>query len=1141
MAVPTPGRPLPFGGCRVVLREAGARPAEASRPAPEPRHVTGWRESFASLCGRVIVLGGFWSLVSLILRPVRWVRRLDDVFGLVNLPVGPSLFSVVLLFVVGGAVRRRIRVSLWLLLAFQALAGLYLLAVLGQIVLNRNDSGDISVSDAVELALNAGLTIALVVLLYRSREAFSSRLEPGARWRALAVLVGGLALSLTASLAFTLALPGHLRGLPHKLEWAVRVPFGVEPSTTEVGWHGEHGHHWIAALAGLVSAAALMSAALVFLRSARAKTYLTAQDELDLRGLLLHAGDRDSLGYFATRHDKSVIFAPGHTAAVTYRVLANVSLASADPVGPPAAWPAAISAWLSEARSFGWFPAVLSASEDGAKAYVAAGLKALPIGDEAIIEVDTFTLEGPTMQPVRRAVHRVQRAGYTITVHRHADLSPDQLAEIERRAEDWRGDDTERGFSMALGRLGAAADSDCVAVLAHDCEGQLRGMLSMVPWGRRGLSLDLMRRDRTSENGLVEAMVASLVSAARDDLGVRFISLNFAMFRGVFSAAERVGAGPVVRLTSRVLTFASRFWQIESLYRSNARYLPRWTPRYLCYDSSLTLTRVALAAGIAEGFLPALGGSRERDRDGDVLYDGATLPFAEAVARQRLSTRNGARPLRRLSQQQRVRHAKLQRLRDAGRDPYPVSVPRSCEVAELVRCFADLAPDTATGHRASVVGRVRALRDFGGLTFATLQDGDAGIQAMVSTSALGEKEHRLLRTALDLGDYLSVTGEVVTSRRGELSVLVDSWQLAAKCLRPLPDARAGFADPDARVRRRHVDLIVNPEAMDMLVKRSAAVREVRRAFDRRGYLEVETPMLQSIHGGANARPFVTHINAYDATLYLRIAPELYLKRLCVGGMRRVFELNRNFRNEGADATHNPEFTSIEAYQAYADYLDMRELTRELILEVATAVHGRPMARRPRPGSGYDEIDLSGPWRSVTVHEAVSQACGTPVSIDTGFEELSALCRTHGVSRPAEATQGLLVTALYEALVEKQTTEPTFYLDFPIETSPLTRAHRSDPRLSERWDLVAFGAEIGTAYSELIDPVDQRQRLTDQSLRAADGDPEAMQVDEAFLSALEYAMPPTGGLGIGVDRLVMMLAGASIRQTLAFPFVRPGAR
>jgi lysyl-tRNA synthetase class 2 len=1118
------------------LQETG--PTGPSRPGVV---LTGWRATFASWCGRVIMLAGFWSVLSLVLRPVRAARRVDDLFGLVNLPVGPSIFSVVLLFIIGGAVRRRMRVALWLLLAFQFLAALYLIAVLIQVAARVEDTHNLSVLQTGELVINAILTIALVILLWLSRRAFSSRLEPGARWRALAVLLVGLAISVTVSLVLTFAFPDRLRHFGRRVAWAVRVAFGVEPDTTEVGWAGQHGHHWIAALAGLISAAALVAAALVFLRSARAKAYLTAQDELAVRGLLIQAGERDSLGYFATRHDKSVIFAGNHGAAVTYRVLANVSLASADPIGPHAAWEPAIDAWLAEARSFGWFPAVLSASEEGAKAYVAAGLKALPIGDEAVIEVDGFTLEGATMQPVRRAVHRVQRAGYTITVRRHADLSEEQLAEIAQRAEDWRGDETERGFSMALGRLGDPADGPCVAVLAHDRDGRLRGMLSMVPWGQRGLSLDLMRRDRDSENGLVEAMVAALVNAARDELGVRAISLNFAMFRGIFSAAERVGAGPAVRLTSRVLTFASRFWQIESLYRSNARYLPRWTPRYLCYDSSLTLTRVALAAGIAEGFLPALRGPVERSSDGDVEYEGHRLPFAEAVELQRRTLRRPLIPRRRLSQQQQVRHDKLDRLVEAGVDPYPVSVPRSCDIAAVRERFGQLPPDSHTGEQVSVVGRVRALRDLGGVTFAVLHEGSASIQAMVEASCISPESHALLQASVDLGDHISVSGEVVTSRRGELSVLVSDWRMASKCLRPLPDAHAGFADPDARVRLRHVDLIVNPDAMEMLTKRSVAVRAIRESFAHRDFLEVETPMLQAVHGGANARPFVTHINAYDSTLYLRIAPELFLKRLCVGGMRRVFELNRNFRNEGADATHNPEFTSVEAYQAYSDYLGMRELTRELILEVATAMHGKPIALRPGPDGEPIEVDLSLPWRSMTVHEAVSKAVGMPVTADTTVAELSSLCKARDIVRPAEITPGLLVAELYEALVEKQTVEPTFYLDFPAETSPLTRKHRTDPRLSERWDLVAFGAEIGTAYSELIDPVDQRQRLTEQSAKAAAGDPEAMQVDEAFLSALEYAMPPTGGLGIGVDRLVMMLTGASIRQTLAFPFVRPGGR
>jgi lysyl-tRNA synthetase class 2 len=297
---------------------------------------------------------------------------------------------------------------------------------------------------------------------------------------------------------------------------------------------------------------------------------------------------------------------------------------------------------------------------------------------------------------------------------------------------------------------------------------------------------------------------------------------------------------------------------------------------------------------------------------------------------------------------------------------------------------------------------------------------------------------------------------------------------------------------------------------------------------------VETPVLQAVHGGANARPFVTRSNAYDMRLYLRIAPELYLKRLAVGGVAKVFELGRTFRNEGVDATHNPEFTMLEAYEAYGDYTTMREVTRELVVAAAVAAHGAPVLRRP----DGTEVDLSGGWPVLTVHDAVARALGEPVTPDTPRDELRALAARAKVPLNPGWDRGHVLLELYERLVEEQTGAPTFYTDFPTEVSPLTRAHRKDPRLAERWDLVAYGAELGTAYTELIDPVEQRRRLTEQSLRAAGGDPEAMELDEDFLQALEYAMPPTGGLGLGVDRLVMLLTGRSIRETVPFPLVRP---
>lgn len=1080
-------------------------------------------ERAASWPGRTVTIAGVWLLISLPVRHHPWAQRVDDAFELLNVPATRNLFVIVGLLLLGSALRRRLRAALLFVIAVQIVA-----AVLGAIVVaiaaaswDDLDAADLDLTrgEVVLTGIAAVVGLVLAVVLWWARRAFPARLAPGTRRAALAVLGAGLAASWLTVVVVTEVFPRTLQGSGERLTWATRAAFGLSAAGDRAGLSGHSGHHWIAALGGTLSALALLAAVAMFLRAARAAQFLGADEELDVRRLLLESGDRDSLGYFATRRDKSVVFSPDGRAAITYRVTASVSLASADPIGHPASWPAAVDAWLADARGHGWFPAVLSASEAGADVYVAAGLKALSLGDEAVVEVEDFTLEGRTMRPVRQAVTRIRRAGYTLVARRHGAVSAEEWATLTAKAEDWRGDAPERGFSMALGRLGDPSDERCVLVTAHDTNGDVRGLLSFVPWGTRGLSLDLMRRDRTAENGLNEFMVAGLIEAC-PSLAVRRISLNFAMFRAVFSSADRVGAGPVTRLTDAVLSVASRFWQLESLYRSNAKYLPAWLPRFVCYDSSLTLTRAALAAGMAEGFLPAF------PLTGRPLDDG----FAEHVRDLEDGLLRAARPQYRLNQQQQARRAKAEKLAD----PYPVRVPRTATLAEVRAAHDGLGPGQRTGVTVSVAGRVRALRDLGGVSFGVLQGDGVTLQVMLTADGTAPDVRRTWKETVDLGDHVAVTGEVVTSARGELSVLAGEWTMAAKCLRPLPDAHAGFSDPEARVRQRYLDLLVNDDAMRVLEQRSVAVRALRDSFATRGFTEVETPMLQAVHGGAAARPFRTHINAYDTDLYLRIAPELYLKRLCVAGMSKVFELNRNFRNEGVDATHNPEFTALEAYQAYADYTDMRELTRTIILDVATAVHGAPIARRPT-----GPVDLSAPWPVITVHDAISRAAGTRLTPDTTVGDYRAVCAAHHVNAPSDATPGELAAALYDALVERATTYPTFYVDFPVDTSPLTRVHRDDPRLAERWDLVAYGAELGTAYSELVDPVDQRERLTAQSLKAAAGDPEAMQIDEAFLTALEYAMPPTGGLGLGVDRLVMFLTGTSIRATLAFPFHRPG--
>ena len=487
-----------------------------------------------------------------------------------------------------------------------------------------------------------------------------------------------------------------------------------------------------------------------------------------------------------------------------------------------------------------------------------------------------------------------------------------------------------------------------------------------------------------------------------------------------------------------------------------------------------------------------------------------------------------------LPEQIRVRMEKLDRLRKEGIDPYPVNFPRTATISEVREKHQGLEPDTATGERVGVTGRVMLSRQGGKLCFATIRDGTGDLQIMLSLDRVGEESLARWKRDIDLGDHVGVEGEVITSRRGELSIMVERWALTSKCLRPLPEKHAGLTDPEARVRLRYVDLIVNDEARRMAHIRSATVRAVRDFWHEEGYLEVETPMLQPIHGGAAARPFKTHINAYDMELYLRIAIELYLKRLVVGGIEKVFEINRNFRNEGADATHNPEFTMLEAYGTYLDYNDMAVLTQRMYQKAVVAALGTTVVVHDG-----QEYDLGIPeWPRVTLYGAVSEALGEEITPGTPLEELRRYADKREVHWDPKWGPGKLVQELFEALVEHTLIQPTFVLDYPLETSPLTRQHREDPRLTEKWDLIGFGTELGTAYSELIDPIEQRRRLTEQSLLAAGGDPEAMQLDEDFLRALEYAMPPTGGMGAGIDRMIMAFTGRNIRETILFPLVKP---
>lgn len=487
-----------------------------------------------------------------------------------------------------------------------------------------------------------------------------------------------------------------------------------------------------------------------------------------------------------------------------------------------------------------------------------------------------------------------------------------------------------------------------------------------------------------------------------------------------------------------------------------------------------------------------------------------------------------------LPEQMRVRLDKRARMLAVGVDPYPVSVPRTHTLLALRERFdpAELGMDARTGEVVSVTGRVIFLRNTGKLCFGRLREGDGTeLQVMLSLLDVGERALADFKSLVDIGDHLSVTGEVVTSRRGELSVRADSWQMAAKTLRPLPVEHKPLSS-ETRVRMRYADLIVRPEARDMVRMRAAVLATIREVLAERGYVEVETPILQYVHGGV-AAPFRTHLNAFDEAMTLRIALELHLKRAVIGGIEKVYEIGRNFRNEGLDSTHHPEFTMLEAYQAYGDYNTMAELTRELIVRCARAVD-RTVVPDGRGGS----VDLEQEWREAPLHELVSGAVGIELVPDTPREDVVKIAADHGIDVPMTWGQGEIVVELFEQLVEDTLLIPTFVRDFPQSTKPLARRHRTVPGLAEAWDLVIAGVEISPAYSELSDPVDQRERLAEQARRAAAGDQEAMQFDEDFLRALEYGMPPAGGMGMGVDRLMRMLTGSGIRDTILFPLVRP---
>lgn len=475
-----------------------------------------------------------------------------------------------------------------------------------------------------------------------------------------------------------------------------------------------------------------------------------------------------------------------------------------------------------------------------------------------------------------------------------------------------------------------------------------------------------------------------------------------------------------------------------------------------------------------------------------------------------------------------VRRKKLDELRKKGINPFGGRFPGSRKAQEIIDGF-----ERFNDKKVKIAGRIMAKRNMGKATFAHVQDISGKIQVYVRVNEVGEEQYEIF-THFDIGDIIGVSGKVFKTQRGEISVWADSIKLLSKSLRPLPEKWHGLKDVELRYRQRYVDLIVNPEVKDVFITRSRIIKAIRNYLDRLGFLEVETPMMHPIPGGAAARPFITHHNTLDMELYLRIAPELYLKRLLVGGLEKVYEINRNFRNEGISTKHNPEFTMLELYQAYADYKDMMRITENLVATVAKNVLGTTRVE-------YEDqlIDLTPPWTRIPMLEAIKEYSGVDFTVIKGDEEAKAAAAGLGLDIDKDATRGSIINDVFEELVEPKLIQPTFVTDYPIEISPLAKRKSNDPAYTYRFEAFIYAREMANAFSELNDPIDQEQRFRKQVEQRAAGDDEAHRMDEDYINALEYGMPPAGGLGIGIDRLVMLLTNSSsIRDVLLFPQMKP---
>lgn len=1044
--------------------------------------------------------------------------HLDQYF--VHAPATNLLWAAAAALLAVGLARRK-RIAWWVVLLYQ---------------LSWLPANLIDIASEHDLKAVPGLLVHLAVLalLIAARAEFTARIRPCAPRRVITTFIAGLVAAGVAGWCVVQLFPGSLApGAPRALFVLAQFTGGLLVHPAQLSGSAPFP---TAFLVGLFGASVLAATAVVLIRTQRADHALTEADEKALRALL-DGPDPSSTDYLATRRDRGIVFAPNGRAAVGYRVEAGICLALGDPLGTRDCWPQAVAAWQRYARRFGWPVAVIGAGDAGMAVYRRAGLEAVAGGAEALLDTRTFALTTPELRPVRDTVTRLRKEGVTVRIRRHRDIGTGEFARLAVTAEQWRRTETERAYPLPLGRFGDRRDGDCLLVEAVDAEDRVLGMLSLVPWGRTGATLELLRRAPDSTEDITDLLVAEFALHAEQH-GIEQVSLNFTVFRSVFEAAGRRGRpGPACGIRSAVAAILaaarglppafSQWWQLDQLYRSASRFQPRWSTRYVMVADPRDLPRTAVAAALAEGLLPRLAGYA-----GTFTHTGRyrAAPEHTAAAPPAAVTPADPVPAQDLRPEQvRVRTAKLDRLTGANIDPYPPPLPPTHTVTAARR--------VPRGTTVRVSGRLLRRRDCGGVVFAVIRDWTGDIQLLLDRERLGAARCAEFGEFFDLGDLISVSGKLGYSRRGELSLLVADWRMLAKCLHPLPDKWHGLTDPGARMRRGYLDLMIDREARELLARRSAVLRALRDTMHDGGFLEVGTPVLQPGPGTGTARSMRTHIDADNSDLHLRLGTESALKRLCIGGVEKVFELGPSFRNARASARHLPEFTLLEAYEAHSDHQRMMTLCRQLVQQAALAANDSMVAMRPRADGSLAALNLSGHWRMRSLYEALGQETGTDITPDTGLPELRELCEKADISCPPSWDHGRTVYALYQRLVVETTDEPTFYTDFPSTVSPGARPHRRRAGVAERWDLVVGGVELGSGRSELTDPVELRRRLTANARSATDGASALTGLDEELLCALEHGMPPTGGLSLGVERVLMLLTGRGIRETQTFPLVR----